>query len=323
MLSLTVQQGIQLPAAPPFSSAIPLSQVTDWVVKHGEPFVLPHPVADLEIPWASPLTASCAYAGFPMRVGGQTLGVLSVLRDTKRQFNVDEVALLATIADQVAVSVENARLHKQAERAAVMEERARLARELHDSVTQSLYSVTLLADATRDFAESGEWDRAKHYMSRISENTRQALKEMRLLIYELRPPLIERDGLVEALSQRLNAVEGRAGVEVRLLAQEWNNMPVSVEEDLYLIAQEALNNALKHASATEVMVQLRASADGVSLEVVDNGKGFNVDSVRRKGGMGLLSMRQRAERLGGRLTILSAPGQGTSIKVDLRTPVSA
>ena len=323
MLSLAVQQGIQLPAAPPFSSSIPLSQVTDWVVKHGEPFVLPHLVADPEMPWASPLTAPCAYAGVPMRVGGQTLGVLSVLRDTKRQFNVEEVALLATIADQVAVSVENARLHKQAERAAVMEERARLARELHDSVTQSLYSVTLLADATRDFAESGEWDRAKHYMSRISENTRQALKEMRLLIYELRPPLIERDGLVEALSQRLNAVEGRAGVEVRLLAQEWNNLPVSVEEDLYLIAQEALNNALKHASATEVMVQLRASADGVSLEVVDNGKGFNVDSVRRKGGMGLLSMRQRAERLGGRLTILSAPGQGTSIKVDLRTPVSA
>ena len=323
MLSLAVQQGIQLPAAPPFSSSIPLSQVTDWVVKHGEPFVLPHLVADPEMPWASPLTAPCAYAGVPMRVGGQTLGVLSVLRDTKRQFNVEEVALLATIADQVAVSVENARLHKQAERAAVMEERARLARELHDSVTQSLYSVTLLADATRDFAESGEWDRAKHYMSRISENTRQALKEMRLLIYELRPPLIERDGLVEALSQRLNAVEGRAGVEVRLLAQEWNNLPVSVEEDLYLIAQEALNNALKHASATEVMVQLRASADGVSLEVVDNGKGFNVDSVRRKGGMGLLSMRQRAERLGGRLTILSAPGQGTSIKVNLRTPVSA
>ena len=241
------------------------------------------------MPGVSPPTAPCAYAGVPMRVGGQTLGTPSVLRDTKRQFNVEEVALLATIADQVAVSVENARLHKQAERAAVMEERARLARELHDSVTQSLYSVTLLVDATRDFAESGEWDRAKHYMSRISENTRQALKEMRLLIYELRPPLIERDGLVEALSQRLNAVEGRAGVEVRLLAQERNNLPVSVEEDLYLIAQEALNNALKHASATEVMVQLRASADGVSLEVVDNGKGFNVDSVRRKGGMGLLA----------------------------------
>ena len=89
-----------------------------------------------------------------------------------------------------------------------------------------------------------------------------------------------------------------------------NNLPFSVEEDLYLIAQEALDNVLKHANATDGTVHMRANADGVSLEVVDNGKGFNVDSVRRKGGMGLLSMRQRAERLGGRLTILFRSGPG-------------
>jgi signal transduction histidine kinase len=116
---------------------------------------------------------------------------------------VEEVALLTSIADQVAVAVENARLHQRAEQAAVMEERARLARELHDSVTQSLYSVTLLADATQDFAAAGEWERVKHYLGRVSETARQALKEMRLLLYELQPPLTERVGLVDALSHRL------------------------------------------------------------------------------------------------------------------------
>lgn len=315
-LTLAVQQGIPLLAAAP----APLQHVTDWVIQHGEPLVVPHLGGASELSWADPETAPGVYAGVPMRVGGRTLGTLSVFRDPERQFNVEEVALLATIADQVAVSVENARLHKQAEQAAVMEERARLARELHDSVTQSLYSVTLLADATQDYAESGDWARAKHYMRRISENTRQALKEMRLLIHELRPPLIERDGLVEALSQRLNAVEGRAGVEVRLLTQEWRNLPVAVEEDLYLIAQEALNNALKHANATEVTVQLRAGDDGARLEIVDNGKGFNPDAVTRKGGLGLLSMRQRTERLGGQLTIRSGPDKGTRITVRLAAP---
>lgn len=296
---------------------MPPPHLTDWVIQHGEPLVIPDLSADPQAPQAAPMTNSRAYAGVPMQARRRVLGVLSVVRETGRQFNVEEMALLASIADQVAVAVENVRLHQQAEQSAVMEERARLARELHDSVTQSLYSVTLLADATRDFTTAGEWERVKHYLGRMSETARLALKEMRLLLYELQPPLTEKVGLVEALSHRLDAVEGRAGVKVRLLAKEWVDLPAPVEENLYRIALEALNNILKHAEATTVTVHLCADAAGVDLEVVDNGKGFEPDSVMSRGGMGLLSMRQRVERLNGKLTIQSTPGEGTRVKVRL------
>jgi signal transduction histidine kinase len=316
-LHLAARQPIPPAAADQMDASMPPSHLTAWIIQHGEPLVIPDLAADPQAPPAAPRAGPRAYAGVPMQARRRVLGVLSVVRESGQQFNVEEMALLASIADQVAVAVENARLHQQAEQAAVMEERARLARELHDSVTQSLYSVTLLADATRDFTEAGEWERVKHYLVRISETGRQALKEMRLLLYELRPPIIEEEGLLEALSRRLDAVEGRAGVEVRLLATEWVDLPAPVEEALYHIAQEALNNALKHAEATTVTVQLHGDAGGVDLEVVDNGKGFDPDSVKRRGGMGLLSMRQRTEMMGGQLTILSAPGEGTRVKVEL------
>lgn len=318
-LRLAAHQAIPPVTVAQIDLLMPPPHLTDWVIQHGEPLVIPDLAADPQAPWAAPMTGSRAYAGVPMQARRRMLGVLSVVRETGRQFNVEEMALLASIADQVAVAVENVRLHQQAEQAAVMEERARLARELHDSVTQSLYSVTLLADATRDFTAAGEWERVKHYLGRMSETARRALKEMRLLLYELQPPLTEREGLVEALSHRLDAVEGRAGVKARLLAKEWVDLPAPVEENLYRIAQEALNNALKHAEASTVTVQLCADADGVDLEVVDNGKGFEPDSARGRRGMGLLSMRQRVERLKGRLTILSTPGEGTRVKVRLGT----
>jgi signal transduction histidine kinase len=316
-LHLAAHQAIPPAAAVQMDFSMPPPHLTDWVIQHGEPLVIPDLAADPQAPPAAPMAGPRAYAGVPMQARRRVLGVLSVVRETGRQFNVEEMALLASIADQVAVAVENARLHQQAEQTAVMEERARLARELHDSVTQSLYSATLLADATRDFTEAGEWERVKHYLGRISETARQALKEMRLLLYELRPPIIGQEGLLEALSRRLDAVEGRAGVEVRLLATEWVDLPAPVEETLYHIAQEALNNALKHAEATTVTVHLHGDADGVDLEVVDNGKGFDPNSVKRRGGMGLLSMRQRTEKMGGKLTILSAPGEGTRVKVEM------
>jgi signal transduction histidine kinase len=258
-----------------------------------------------------------AYVGVPMRARGQNLGVLSVFGEREQQFNVEDVALLASIADHVAVAIENDRLRQRAQRAAVVEERERLARELHDSVTQSLYSVTLLAEAGRELARSQETARAAHHLSRIGEIAQQALKEMRLMVHELRPPTLEREGLVGALRQRLETVEGRAGVKARLLAEELVELPAPTEEELYRVAQEALNNALKHAAATSVVVRVRERNGRVELEVADNGAGFDPTGVRDRGGMGLISMRERAERLGGALTVRSIPGKGTTVKVSV------
>jgi signal transduction histidine kinase len=222
---------------------------------------------------------------------------------------------LASVADQVGVAVENARLRQQAERAAVIEERERLARELHDSVTQSLYSLTLFAEAGKGLVEAGDLEVAKHNLGRMGETAQQALREMRLLVHELRPLDLEREGLIGALHQRLSAVEGRVNIKARLVAEELVELPAPVEEGLYRIAQEALNNALKHAVATSVTVYLRVKGERVELEVVDDGKGFNPQAVSNSGGMGLVSMQERAEKLGGSLTILSAPEEGTKVKV--------
>lgn len=140
---------------------------------------------------------------------------------------------------------------------------------------------------------------------------------MRLLVYELRPSVLTREGLVGALQLRLDAVEKRAGVDAHLLVEGEVELPTSVEEGLYRIAQEALNNILKHAAATSVTVRFYREDDLVALEIADNGAGFDPDAMTDHGGMGLVSMRERAERLGGSLTILSAPDAGTRVRVEV------
>ncbi|MBC8255602.1 MAG: PAS domain-containing protein, partial [Ardenticatenia bacterium] len=288
-----------------------------WVLEHKEPLMVPDVVADPRTRQAVRASGFTAYVGAPMRASGQVLGVLSVFGEAGQQFSAEDVALVASVADHVGVAVENARLRRRAEEAAVLEERQRLARELHDSVTQSLYSLTLFAEAARELAVAGDLDRVENYVAQLGETALQALKEMRLLVYQLRPEALERVGLVEALQQRLDAVEGRAGVENHLLVEEGLTLPPPVRQGLYLIAREALNNALKHAAATSVTVHIRTEGQHVKLEVVDNGRGFDPGTLRDRGGMGLISMRERAEALGGSLTVLSAPGEGTRVKVEV------
>jgi signal transduction histidine kinase len=154
-------------------------------------------------------------------------------------------------------------------------------------------------------------------LAKVGQIAQQALKEMRLLVYELRPPALAQEGLFGALRQRLDAVERRTGVQAQLLGEAIPDLPRQVDEALYYIAQEALNNALKHAAATVVTVSLGASDGRIELEVADNGAGFDPQAVEGKGGLGLTSMRERVEKMGGVLTILSAPGEGTTVKVSL------
>jgi signal transduction histidine kinase len=225
----------------------------------------------------------------------------------------------------------------QAEDLAIASERNRLARDLHDSVTQSLYSLTLFTQAARERAAAGDLERVQRSLARIADIAGRGLKEMRLLVYELRPLALEEEGLVRALQQRLETVEGRSGLQTRLVLEpdQAVQLPAHVEQELYRIAQEALNNALKHAQATSITVRLAVTpslalrgepvepsgqaADGqrIEFEVADDGCGFDPGAVADKGGMGLTSIRERAESLGGALSLNSAPGQGTTLKVDV------
>ncbi|HMN30723.1 MAG TPA: histidine kinase, partial [Caldilineaceae bacterium] len=197
--------------------------------------------------------------------GGEVYGGIALYYPQERQFSDEEIALVATFAAQAALAIENARLRERAGLAAVMEERGRLARELHDSVTQQLYSLTLLAEGWRRMAQNGQLSGVEEALAELGQLGQQALKEMRLLVHELRPPALEQDGLLGALHQRLAAVERRAGVEARLVANDLCELPAALEAGVYRIAQEALNNALKHAEATTVTVALHCNADSFTL----------------------------------------------------------
>ena len=214
-----------------------------------------------------------------------------------------------------------AELAQRAAADAVIEERNRLARELHDSVTQSLHGSTLMAEAGQRLAAAGDLERAKGYLTRLGEISQQALKEMRLLVYELRPLALAEVSLTEALQQRLDAVERRAGVDVQLLVDDDIDLPDAIEEALYRIAQEALNNALKHSSPTLVEVVIHVTGippeKHVTLEVSDNGIGFDINTLDGQGGIGLASMKERAENLGGNLVVHSSPGEGTQVKATI------
>ena len=285
------------------------------VIERKKTVVVPDLPSDLPTPQSLHPEAYPTYIGVPIQTTERVLGVLSVFGETIEKFSAEDIALLAAIANHVGAAVESAELRQRAEHAAVMEERQRLARDLHDSVTQSLYSLTLFAEAGMDSARAADLGQIEHYLSRMGETALQALKGMRLLIFELRPLALGQEGLVGALRQRLETVERRAGVETQLLAETPFELPTYVETGLYRIAQEALNNVLRHSAATRVTVRIGADDDGLVLEVIDNGQGFELGSAGDQGGIGLASMQERVEKLAGSLEIVSKPAQGTSIKV--------
>lgn len=255
----------------------------------------------------------------PIMIDRRVFGVFGVDYCKPRTFSPADRRLFSALADRAALAIENARLYEQAEQAATLEERQRLARDLHDSVTQSLYSLTLLAEAGKRSASAGDLMQVEHNAERLAETARQSLKDMRLMVYELTSPELRKTGLVGAIQHRLQAVEHRAGIQTRLDVQGRPNVPEPVEQELYHIAIEALNNALKHASATCTTVDVRASGEFLEMEISDDGKGFELPSGG--GGMGLRNMRERTKRLGGEFVVRSSPGQGTTILVRVPIPI--
>jgi signal transduction histidine kinase len=221
-----------------------------------------------------------------------------------------------TITNQVAIAIENARLFEKAQNLATLEERHRIARELHDSVSQLLYGITLFCTATNRAIRSENFAQVARNLDEIKENALQALQEMRLLILELDPPLLQREGLVAALQASLELIENRTGLETELKTGGVNRLPRAVETELYRIAMEALNNLVRYARAKKIMVDLGILYDRVCMEICDNGVGFDLAQARNSGGMGLHNMEQRARQIGGCLEISSAPGAGTRIKVE-------
>lgn len=263
-------------------------------------------------------------------------GALSVDVTASRMFCDEEMHFLQAVANILALAMTGfesnqaldqrieertrtieQRLIAAAQEQAILEERQRLARDLHDSVTQALYGITLHAQAVRRLLAAGDVTAAADSLRVLQDTAQEALDEMRLLIFELRPPLLEQVGLVAAVQARLNAVEGRAHLQTKLIADELNDLPSTIEQALYWIALEALNNVVKHAQARHVTVQLQQVSNQVMLEIADDGVGFAVAGVNEQGGVGLHSIAERVAQLGGQLTLESAPSTGTRLCVEI------
>jgi signal transduction histidine kinase len=266
----------------------------------------------------------------------QLFGALSADSSTCRTFSGAEILFLQAVANVLALAIERdqsnqaieqqvegrtraikQRLLAAAQNQAVLEERQRLARDLHDSVTQALYGITLHAQAAWRLLASDDVAVAADSLRALQDTAQEALDEMRLLIFELRPPILEQVGLSAALQARLNAVEGRANLQTRLIADGIGDLPSPVEQALYRIAQEALNNALKHARAKHITVQLQQAQSCVVLEIIDDGVGFDPAVARENGGLGLRGIAERVAQLEGHVIVQSALGAGTQLRVEL------
>ena len=204
----------------------------------------------------------------------------------------------------------------QAEELATAKERNRLARELHDSVAQTLYGLTLQAEAASRQLNAGQTKEVENYLREIRESAQQTLQETRLLIFELRPPILESEGLVSALQARLESVESRSGLKTQINLQEVGRLPNGIESGLYGISNEVLNNILKHAHASVINVSLGKKAGNIFLEISDNGVGFSLDLAEQHGGLGLKGMRERAEQINADLRIISGEN-GTRVSVEV------
>jgi signal transduction histidine kinase len=258
-----------------------------------------------------------AYWAFRLRVRGlEARGAQLERQVNERTEELSRTNLQLEREMKERLRAEEALAQKAAE-TAVAEERARLARDLHDSVTQSLFGVTLFADAAQRMLATGNTDIAAENLRELRDTARDALGEMRLLVFELRPPILVEEGLAAALRTRLESVESRIGLETECDFNIQTRLASDVEEGLYRIAQEALNNILKHAKAGHVKVALIQAVDLVVLEVSDDGIGFDPDQIAQKGGIGLTGMAERAEKLSGRLSMVSKPGEGTTIRIEV------
>jgi signal transduction histidine kinase len=253
----------------------------------------------------------------PLVSRGERLGLVILAKDDMGpSFQKHEIELAETIANDIAAAIENDRLTEQAQMAAVDAERQRLARELHDSVTQSIYSLILLSSGWESMARQGKLEDPVDAFRRLGSVGQQALREMRLLLHQLRPSILEDEGLVKAIQQRLDTVEKRTNIDAQLVTEgNLDHLPEKVEDELYNIAQEALNNTLRHARAQSVRVLIREDEHKVTLCVEDDGVGF--DASIKHSGMGLINIQDRVKAISGKLSIISELGHGTQITVSV------
>ncbi|MEU2153413.1 GAF domain-containing sensor histidine kinase [Streptomyces sp. NPDC019396] len=277
--------------------------------------------------WPSAHPDMSDFLGLPIKDGGETIGALFLAnkrcpkprgdRGGTCGFTEEDEELLSILAQHAAIALVNARLYERSRELTIAEERSRLAHELHDAVSQKLFSLRLTAQAAAALVDRDPV-RAKGELQQVALLAAEATDELRAAVVELRPAALDEDGLVNTLRTQIQVLDRAHTARVTFDAVGVRALPAAQEEALLRVAQEALHNALRHSGAGLVAVSLGRRGQGAVLSVRDDGKGFEPASVRRAGRhLGLVSMRDRAGGVGGTLTVESAPGEGTTIEMEV------
>lgn len=256
-----------------------------------------------------------AFMHVPITIAGRVYGVFNLDYFEPHRFSSEERRLCLALSQRAAVAIQNAELYGQAQQAALLEERQRIARDLHDSVSQALYGIGLGAKTARMLLEQRP-ESVSQPLDYITELAEAGLAELRALIFELRPDSLATDGLVAALERQVAATRARYKLDVDARFIPEPSISLDAKEAIYRVAQEAMINAVKHARASKLEVNLSQQDGIIALAVADNGVGFDPNG-EFPGHMGLLSMRERTVRLGGTLAVSSAPGEGTRVEIEL------
>ncbi|MGI5354446.1 GAF domain-containing sensor histidine kinase [Streptomyces sp. CA-252508] len=266
------------------------------------------------------------FLGLPIRDGDETIGALFLANKRCPEgaapaggcgFTEDDEELLGILAQHAAIALTNARLYERSRELTIAEERSRLAHELHDAVSQKLFSLRLTAQAATALVDRDP-ARAKGELQQVAALAAEAADELRAAVVELRPAALDEDGLVHTLRTQIQVLDRAHSAHVTFECSGVRALPAAQEEAVLRVAQEALHNALRHSGAGRVAVSLVRHGQGALLSVTDDGKGFDPRSVRRAGRhLGLVSMRDRAGGVGGRLTVQSEPGKGTTIEMEV------
>ncbi len=254
-----------------------------------------------------------AILSVPVQAHGEVYGAITLYYPDSQQFSDEVIELAVAFAGQAALVIENVRLRERVRETAAVEERSRLARDLHDAVTQTLFSASLMADTLPELLEL-DLSHAQQQLLQLGKMTRGALAEMRTLLIELRPGrLIEAD-METLLQQLIEAAQGRTRINISLNISGTCTLPPDVKVVFYRIAQEGLNNMVKHARAENAFISMRCSSNQNILQIMDDGRGFDAGEIPA-GHFGVQIMRERAEQVGAALVIDSSPGEGTEIQL--------
>ena len=249
-----------------------------------------------------------------LKVGNKSLGFLCCYRTNKIPFSHFQATLLSTFGELLGIIVENHRLRIEAQELATLEERQRLAREIHDAISQSVYSLSLFARSAKDAFAEDEYQKLSENLNDIETTSLKAMREMRLLLYQLREASQERD-IETALNTRFSQVEHRLGIQAEMSIDPHLHLDPNIQHQIWRILIESLNNTVKHAMASHVAVKLMCSDNFLLLSIQDDGIGFN--TKEHSAGMGLNNIATRAELLNAKLDISSHPGHGTRIVLEI------